>query len=162
VKSSADGWAEKLRSENVEQKAKAADDPAFTGPFTLLNQDQGVRAVLHITNDLAFVRNEELGLRKWGTDTQGDDEIKMITNAIASMPKQISEFLALLTEGLAEFDWRSANAPGLSEHERLTKLVYRGSGGYAEFRRQLLNHMVQQRGQASRAAQLVLRAEQEK
>ncbi|HEY6250743.1 MAG TPA: DGQHR domain-containing protein [Candidatus Angelobacter sp.] len=162
VESSAAEWAQKLRNENQGGKTANKTDPAFVGSFTLLNQDQGVRAVLHITNDLTFIRHEELALRKWGTDPHGDDELQMVADAIDSMPKAVTEFLEQMTTGLARFDWRTANTPGLTEEEKLKKLVYRGSGGYAEFRRQLLNHVVAQRGPAGRAAQLVLRAEQKK
>jgi hypothetical protein len=84
----------------------------------------------------------------------------MVTDAIDSMPKSVTDFLEHVTSALRNFDWRSANAPELDEQEKLTKLVYRGSGGYAEFRRQLLNHVIEQGGQAARAAQLILRAEQ--
>ena len=160
VASSAAAWAQKLRADHEKQQSAGKSDPAFTGPFTLLNQDQGVRAVLHITNDFAFVRHDELALRKWGTDPHGEDELQMVTDAIDSMPKVVTEFLDQVTGSLAQFDWRTANTPELTEQEKLVKLVYRGSGGYAEFRRQLLNHVAQQRGQAARAAQLVLRDEQ--
>ena len=160
VATSTASWVQNLRADHKEQQSAGKNDPAFTGPFTLLNQDQGVRAVLHITNDLAFVRYDELALRKWGTEPHGEDELQMVTDAIDSMPQMISEFLDQVTDSLARFDWRTANTPELTEQEKLVKLVYRGSGGYSEFRRQLLNHVVQQRGQAARAAQLVLRDEQ--
>jgi DGQHR domain-containing protein len=153
-------WAESLRSTTAGVAPAKGIDPAFNGSFTLLNQDQGVRAVLHLTNDLTFIRHEELALRKWGNRPSGEDELQMVTDALDSIPKSIGEFLEEVTSSLALFDWRSANTPGLTEQEKLTKLVYRGSGGYTEFRRQLLNHMAEQRGQSGRAAQLVIRAEQ--
>ena len=148
-----------LRTDGNAKRTEKKVDPAFSGQFTLLNQDQGVRAVLQISNDLIFVRHDELHLRKWASDFREEDELAMVSEALKSIPKPLSDFLDQISQHPAQFDWRSANSPNLTEQERLTKLVYRGSGGYSEFRRQLLNHMVQQGGQVARAAQLVLRAE---
>jgi hypothetical protein len=150
-------WALDLRTQ---PSLKTIGDPAFTGQLTLLNQDQGVRAVLHISNDLSFVRYEELELRRWAIEPDTDDELKIVSKVLDSMPPKITQFLIEVAESLAKFDWRTPTTLGLTEQEKLTKLVYRGSGGYVEFRRQLLNHVARERGQAGRAAQLVLRTEQ--
>jgi DGQHR domain-containing protein len=149
-------WAEELRRDG---KTKA--DAAFAGPNTLLNQDQGVRAFLHITNDLTFVRNDELKLRSWSTETSSEEEIE-ISQAIESLPPETGEFLNQVANSLAEFDWRTVTAERLTEEEILKKLVFRGSGGYSEFRRQLLKHVSSGRGQSARAANLVLKLEPKK
>jgi hypothetical protein len=149
-------WAQNLRTDG-----RTVPDLAFSGRQTLLNQDQGVRAFLHITNDLAFVRYEELKLRNWSVDT-GDDDDVAISDALEHVPAAIREFLEQIAASLALFDWRTVSAEGLTEEEKLRKLVFRGSGGYSEFRRQLLKHIANSSGQAGRAAKLVLGMEPKK
>jgi hypothetical protein len=143
-------WTQKLRT-----AGETKPDPAFSGHQTLLNQDQGVRAFLHITNDLAFVRHEELKLRDWSVET-GDNDEAAISEALRHIPVPIEDFLEQIAVSLAQFDWRTVNAEGLTDEEKLRKLVFRGSGGYSEFRRQLLKHISNSGGQAARAAKLVL------
>jgi hypothetical protein len=57
---------------------------------------------------------------------------------------------------LAEFDWRAATALNLTEEQRQTKLVFRGSGGYCEFRRQEPKHLADYQGDVGVAANNVL------
>jgi DGQHR domain-containing protein len=156
VSSSNAKWAQALRTGDANKY-----DPAFAGSNTLLNQDQGVRAFLHITNDLIFVRNDELKLRSWSVETNVEDE-PAVSEALKNIPVAIDEFLEEVAVSLAGFDWRTVTAEGLTEEEVLKKLVFRGSGGYSEFRRQLLKHVSAGRGQAARAAKLVLQLEPKK
>jgi hypothetical protein len=58
---------------------------------------------------------------------------------------------------LASFDWRTANTPTLTDDERTAKLVFRGSGGYTEFRKQLLKHLIKKTGEVGKAARKVFR-----
>lgn len=154
VRKSGSHWAQELRVGH-----KSSPDPAFYGQDTLLNQDQGVRAFMQVTNDLAFIRHEELKLSKWSLDTREDDD-HAVSEALKSIPSLIDEFLGEIADSLAQFDWRSSTADGLTDDEKIKKLVFRGSGGYTEFRRQLIRHVAKSAGQAGRAAKLVLRQEQ--
>jgi DGQHR domain-containing protein len=61
-------WAAALRNAEMGGTGRSSLDAAFAGKFTLLNTDQGVRGVLFITNDLAFVKAESLGLWDWRMD----------------------------------------------------------------------------------------------
>lgn len=59
-------WAKDLRrlAEETEDDT-IGGEPAFESPYSLLSSDQGVRGVLYATNDLIYLRCEDLGLRKW-------------------------------------------------------------------------------------------------
>ena len=137
IRDSKHAWTRSLRE--VEHNS----DPAFDGPHTLLNTDQGVRGVLYITNDFCFVRSDELKLQQWvipEPETIPSEENSKA--ALKDLKKQpVARFLALIADSLADYDWRTASAPKLSEGEKTQKLAFRGSGGYKELRRQLLRHL---------------------
>lgn len=130
------GWAKKLRS--LTYKKKPDGDPAFVGPHTLLNNDQGVTVVLNVTNDLLFRNSQKLNLKGW----QLSPEIS-ISEALEDLrgQRKLSGFLRQMASALSTFDWRSSGADGLTERERTLKLSFRGGSGYREFRRLLLKHL---------------------
>ena len=111
----------------------------------MLNQEQGVRGILSISNDLLFAkavrdRSEfewEVLIEEGGTTANSD-----VTEAINSLSKHpLSTTLTELAIGLSTFDWRSANAPNLDEDAKLTKRAFRGSGGYVALRDQIAKHL---------------------
>jgi hypothetical protein len=156
VRNTDDYWAAALRELANSRHATSASDPAFTGAQTLLNTDQGVRGVLHVTNDLCYSRARQLRLASWEFDQDvGTVDDTTITRALQSLEGEpVAEFLTRIAQGLAKFDWRTSSA-SLTESERLAKLVFRGSGGYRELRRQLLNQLTRERGSVKQAAQAV-------
>lgn len=134
-------WAVSLRKGN-QGRGKARDsDPAFSGRYSLLATDQGVRAILQVTNDLCFVQASDLGLGQWKFDSSSEtlDE-REVTEAIRSLRRQpkVVSFVNAVAQSLAIFDWRTSAAPGLDQDQRLIQMAYKGSGGYRELRRQLL------------------------
>ena len=154
VKESTEDWALDLRRDAEADK----NDPAFRSAFTLLDQDQGVRGFLHVTNDICYIRYEQLGLLNWrfepDPDADGDDIIKDMLKSLNA--HRVGKFIAEAVAHLADFDWRAATAPNLTKEERQAKLVFRGSGGYSEFRRQLLSHLAGYKGDVGEAAEEVL------
>lgn len=154
VKQRRSGWPVILRREGPKP------DPAFYGEHSLLNTDQGVRAVLHIANDLLWLRQEDLELGYWelAADAAATDE-DALKHALSSLQRQqFAEFISEMAEAISVFDWRSSSAPGLSEDERTLRLAFRGSGGYRELRRQVLSKMAAGRGPVSAAADEALDA----
>lgn len=145
-------WAEVMRKKK--QRNLFGDDPAFSGNSSLLNTDQGVRGVMYVTNDLCFLEAKKgnLLLHEWKYDEYEDADVdnetsaispKAIEKAVKSLEKEekIVNFIAQVNAVLAEFDWRSASDESLmKDEEKTSKLVFRGSGGYRELRRQLLKH----------------------
>lgn len=156
IKNCKEPWAKSLRQAEEQITFENQQDPAFAGSNTLLNTDQGIRGILHITNDLCYVRAKELDLENWVTeDDAGAADEEMVNKALKSLRKQekLNKFLDKLADGLAKFDWRSSSAEGLSENLRTSKLVFRGSGGYKELRRQLLKLLEKEQGDIGTAAQ---------
>ena len=134
-------WAEKIRNE--EGSLTFEDyrmDPAFSGKNSLLNTDQGVRAVLHVFNDLFYELAQDLELYKWeevpGETDSRHDLIK--ANLLALERESFKETIDKLSKILSEYDWRTSNASSLEEKERQLKMRFKGSGGYKELRKDLL------------------------
>ncbi len=154
-------WAVSLRRPDQRQSGLALDeatDAAFAGPQTMLNQEQGVRGFLIVTNDLFFNFADELGLASWETDEDrgsvtGDQEIQQALRSLERQP--FASFMKDVTAAVAGYDWRSADAPGLNDEEKLRKRAFRGSGGYAALRDELMKDLAQQPGQLGRWAKLI-------
>ena len=151
-------WAQALREQEGPHLFKDQEekvDLAFFGPNTLLNQDQGIRTLLHIVNDMCFVRADDLGLREWPgyEDTCGSDE-EQLSASITSFKKKskITKFLKQLANGLATYDWRASSGPDLTEGQRILKAGFRGSGGYKALRGDVLKHLTVLKGEVATAA----------
>jgi DGQHR domain-containing protein len=153
-------WANALRKQKTPTPIEQGDDLAFYGPNSLINQDQGIRTLLQVLNDIMYVRADKLALHEWGGQQggEGTDE-EQVASSAASLRrrKKIAQHLKQLAECLATYDWRSSDAPGLTEEERILKASFRGSGGYKELRRKILEHIVAfKSGDVSTAAEEVL------
>ena len=146
-------WMEALR--NQPQSESENFDLAFFGPNNLLNQDQGVRILLQMVNDLCFVNADHLKLYEWGGDKNEEDDYETrITASICSLGKKskIVRYLKNLSESLASYDWRALSAPKLTEEQRTLRASFRGSGGYKELRRDVLRHASKGKGDIAKAA----------
>lgn len=157
IRTSDEAWANALRGEQTEVDAE--EDPAFVGPNNLLNQDQGVRVLLQVVNDLYFVRADNIGLLKLtDAEEEGETEVEVITNMEDWFGRQIAVigFLRKIAERLARYDWRSSQAPGLTADEKTLKAGFRGSGGYRDLREHVLRHMAAGAGDIAIAANDVL------
>lgn len=158
IQQSQQPWAKELRKADI--SSQSSTDPAFFGRYTLLNQDQGIRAFLYATNDLCYVQADTLSLTSWGSrDGSAADDQAYVTQAIRSLKKQtkIVNFLKELSNALAAYDWRASSAPGLSSDEATFKAAFRGSGGYKELRRHLLRHLAEGRTIVATTAKEVLK-----
>lgn len=141
VKKSDDDWVKKIRK--IHYKKPVEGDPAFVGPYSLLNNDQGISVVLNVTNDLLFVNAEGLKLSDW----RCDPEIT-VTEALSDLTgnqKHICRFIDQMADALVSFDWRSSGDETLTDWQRTVKLSYRGGSGYREFRKHILKHLFSER-----------------
>ena len=141
INSSKYDWAEKLRQE--EGSLTFEDyrmDPAFSGKNSLLNTDQGVRAVLHVFNDIFYELAQNLELSKWEEISgETDSKYDLIKANLASLEHvKFKEAIDQLSRILSEYDWRTSNASSLKEEERQLKMRFKGSSGYKELRKDLL------------------------
>lgn len=150
-------WARLIRRE----QDQGGHDPAFYGPHTLVSTDQGVRGVLAVANDLSYLHADELRLRTWVFEPESDEDAiqdDVLKEALESLRRhRAHEFLEEMARALADFDWRRASAPGLSEQQQLEKSALRGSGGYRLLRLLLLRHAARKhRGRVARFARAAL------
>lgn len=159
IKKSHAEWISNLRSfEQKIQQDKEKLDPIFTSSSTLFNTDQGIRALLHVTNDLCFVNAKSLNLKEWHFETFSEtiDDID-VSNAIETLRTlEISKFLEDVARLLIEFDWRTSSAPGLNDEQKFNKSAFRGSGGYKLLRIELLKHLTKNKSAIGETASGVL------
>jgi hypothetical protein len=141
-------WANVLRKEINADWVDTANDPAMFGKKTLLNSDQGIRALWLAVNDIFTCKIHEWRLLEWEPcEDVGDVTEDAVTNEIRSLHgNHIFPMLADLADCLASFDWRSSAADELSEEERLIRKGFRGSGGYVELKKKLLEHIAHNSG----------------
>jgi hypothetical protein len=154
-----DRWAKNLRELGTAKKGgRAAADPAFSGEYTLLSSDQGIRGLLAVTNDICYVRAKELKLEDWVSETgAGASDEEAVRSGLSSIKTQpVANFLKQIAEKLSSYDWRTSSVPGLSESERIRKAALRGSGGYKELRQDLLKLLANEAGVVGKAAKEVL------
>ena len=109
----------------------------------MIATDQGVRGFLHIVNDMLFFESSNLNLNS----LQSADEIKEdridpvdLQKSIATFRKstKLKDYVQNISNELAKFDWRTASTEGLSTAQRQKQMIYKGSSGYKEIRRELL------------------------
>lgn len=142
VKNKNSDWTEAIRKNDKRQSLDLDDsyDEAFAGPVSLLNQEQGIRGVLAITNDLFFHKANDWQLARWETEEVADKETDDldVSLALESISKQsFFQKISSLAHVLAGFDWRSADADDLTYEQKMEKRALRGSGGYAQFKQHL-------------------------
>lgn len=136
-------------------------DAAFTGKSTMLNQEQGVRGVVAVANEIFFSLAKldpdifalESSVVAGVATTQEDVSQAIHEFSQSSLKSTIDDVAARL----ASFDWRSADAPGLDENTRLIKRAFRGSSGYVALRQQLFAHLATAGGQVGEIAAECLR-----
>ncbi|TPM56258.1 DGQHR domain-containing protein [Mesorhizobium sp. B2-2-4] len=138
-------WVEQLIRPNGQESLDNDPAEAFTGNRTMLNQEQGVRGVLAVANEIFF------SLAQMGPELF-EFETKIVAGT-ATTPEDVSIALGELEgsdllerigdfgSAIAGFDWRSADAPGLSDDQRMLKRAFRGSSGYVALREQLFRHL---------------------
>jgi len=130
----------------------------------MLNQEQGLRGVLSVSNDILYSMAQlDRSAFEWdsgeepGTQTTIDD----VTDILKLLRKQpIAKVIDQLAAGLSTFDWRSSDAPNLSDAQKLKRRAFRGSGGYVALRQQVLAHLAKQPGKVGQAALVLIQAKE--
>jgi len=156
-------WARLLRvRERGKSPQRTAREDPFSGNRTILNQEQGVRGILAVSNEILFAEaSENPKLFQWDLDLDvgGPTTVDEVTLALGRLRRRaLCKFLHELSEAIAEFDWRSAEAPNLSDNQRLVKRAFRGSGGYVALREQLLSHIAAGEGAVGSRARTIVEA----
>lgn len=163
IQQKTDGWPLQLRESSGEPfDFDDGYDLAFVGSKTLLNQEQGVRGFSLAMNDLLWSQAIPLGLDQWVCEEVDigetrDEDIDPCIEAIEA--ESFTPKIRQAIECLAEFDWRSFDAPGLSQLEEQIKAGYRGTGGYSRIRLALLEEISKHESSLGKAAADLLAAE---
>ena len=138
-------WAAELTRPAGQETLDPDPIHAFTGSRTMLNQEQGVRGVLTVANEIFFglakIKLELFEIETSvmaGVATSSDD----VSTALFELSQsELSQHISHFGEAIAAFDWRSADAPGLTDNQRMLKRAFRGSSGYVALREQLFRHL---------------------
>lgn len=135
------GWMFPLRQRWRDRDDEG--DPAFVGRYNLLNQDQGIRAFLQVSNDICHVATKHWLQEELVSVLPDPDESRDVAVALGQFENSdlLRPYIDALSQSLAKFDWRSSDAPGLTSDERLQRSAFRGSGGYRVLREAVLRHL---------------------
>ncbi|WP_296143096.1 DGQHR domain-containing protein [uncultured Flavobacterium sp.] len=155
--SSENGWAKKLREEkkqlilfdSFDKKFSVVSiNDSFLSKNSMLSHDQGVSGISSFSNDFFFVaanyfNDFDFNEIEWSDDIdERQIEIDSIDIAINQFRNaKLYQLIIVFSEELMKLDWRSYSAPfeptENDQQERQKK--YRGSGGYSEVYKDLLN-----------------------
>lgn len=132
-------WANMLRDEEYSD-----NDQAFEGKNTFLNRDQGVRPIMTFANDFFFTLMERgfVNLNNFTWDDEVDER-SIDNNSIDIALDKFREdtilckYVELFAKSVIKIDWRTPSAYFDDETERKRQLIYKGSGGYTEFYKEL-------------------------
>lgn len=116
----------------------------FRHKTSLLAQDQGTRALLHvfnkisktnigILNDFNILQSDKI------VDDMNDNYIETLVNRFRSTVNLIDRIDPIISS-LATYDWRSSTANIEDELEALKKKTFRGSTGYKSIREDVMAH----------------------
>lgn len=128
------------------------------GRFSMLGSDQGVRAFSAVLNDVFYEISTKARLGDWREVPSGDvvDPVDVENSLVQLRNMHFFANLQAFGASVAEFDWRSAAEPSLSEQEVLERAAYKGSGGYVALRRDLLRHLGASKDEVLREASSTL------
>ena len=144
IKASDQDWVRHLREETPKDDQPSGLDPAFTGRYSMLATDQGVRGFLQVCNDISYDHRNVIPFGSWqrATSAAATDQGE-VSEALEDLKMNIdiSDFIERLTENIATFDWRSAVAPDLPHDVEMFQSRYRGGSGYRQVRLQLTLHL---------------------
>jgi hypothetical protein len=163
IKKSTANWVEEIRKvPSTKALFTDNDEPGMFSQLSLLNSDQGIRGLWRLINDICVIKAEEWQLFEWqSSDDAGNFDESVITEEIISLEKQeFAKRLRNIAETLANFDWRSSSAEGLTYEQKLQKKALRGSGGYVELRNLGLIFLIEksQDAEVVKAAKIALSA----
>lgn len=130
---------------------------AFSDKTSWLNQDQGVRAVLAIANDIFYAGARLWHLDRWHFPEHSENEtsVEEVDAALEALRNAVfRQRMVELANGLACFDWRSLEGPEVKgdDEVEVRKRSYRGSGGYAALREDVLRTIAEDDNQVGRIA----------
>lgn len=140
-------WASSLRQESDSSQSFSTEmqlDLAYTNKNSFLTRDQGVRGILSFANDFFYItaNNNDIDFNSFvwvdelddrNIEKESIDKAIEIFNSNNNLMKLIEDF----SNVICKVDWRTSTAMFENDIDRSIQMKYRGSGGYAEFWREL-------------------------
>ena len=123
--------------------------------------DQGIRSYMLSVNALIIEAWDDVQPDEWIVDDSSEDMSVDTLDDVTLELTEYSQLIGILEEiasCAASFDWRSAEAPKLTEVQRRSKQAYRGSGGYNLARLDLLTHIAGSKSSVSMYASALIGA----
>lgn len=139
-------WIDALREDRQPELLELNIEPAMFGRKTFLNTDQGIRALWLVVNDIFISQLAEWKLYEWHpVDEYGNSSEEVITRELDNVRQtHLAGMIIELAQCLASFDWRTSTAKGLSDEQVLIRKGFKGSGGYVDLKRLILQHIAAQ------------------
>lgn len=146
ISSTGGEWAKVLREDHTQDLLDPDFEPAMFGKKTFLNTDQGIRALWLVVNDIFISHLSEWSLYEWHpVDEYGNCSEEIISKELENINTlPIARIISELAKSLASFDWRTSTAPGLIGDQVTIRKGFKGSGGYVDLKRMILQHISEQ------------------
>lgn len=146
IRSADHDWAAQLRLHDPKQtRNRDIYDAAIQGPETLLNRDQGTRAMLGIFNDFSMFLASEMDISEWRPQSEiSTPPTEMLVKQEQESLKRTKahQMMQVLAHEMASFDWRIAAAVAGDAELKRKKAAYLGGPGYKYLRDDVLKHLV--------------------
>lgn len=142
-------WANEIRNEDRQLKIYEESqkwDLAFISKNSFLSRDQGVRGISSFANDFFFVaaNYNDLAFDEFEFNEDDSKSINQneLDNAISYFKNNKTDIYKLIiefTNCASKVDWRTPSANFSNEDYRNNQMRFRGSGGYSQFWKVLLD-----------------------
>ena len=148
VSNSQQEWAVNLRNEDRQLKAFEEStkwDLAFTSKNSFLSRDQGVRGFSTFANDFFYIAASFNDLAFDEFEYEEDDNksisienLKRAIDYIVTEKEEIYLLIKKFADIASNVDWRTPSALFSNEEEQTNQMRFRGSGGYSQYWKVLL------------------------
>lgn len=107
-----------------------------------------MRGILALSNDLFYLlaqkERNSFEIEPEYSTIGSETENLHVDIAVSALKKHaIYGYIDEFAKFASSYDWQSADAPSLTEDEKLKKRAFRGSGGYVAIRSELARHLQQ-------------------
>jgi len=148
VANSKQEWAMNLRNEDRQLKTFEEStkwDLAFTSKNSFLSRDQGVRGFSTFANDFFYIAASYNDLAFDEFEYEEDDNksisvenLKRAIDYIVNEKNEIHILIKKFADIASNVDWRTPSALFKNEEEQTNQMRFRGSGGYSQYWKVLL------------------------
>lgn len=138
-------WINALRRNKTADLDDPSSDAGMFDKRSLLNTDQGIRSILSLLNDVCVSNLRHQDFIEWHPgEESGAFSEDSITKELSAIDKMnFSVLIKDFCNTIVAYDWRTAAAPELDEEAARQKMIFRGSGGYVELKKDLIEFCIE-------------------